>query len=414
MDREIDNQTRNRQKLWVMGKWLLGLGLVIAGLLALRWMIAPGVARADVRIATVERGSVVASISATGQVVPRDEQVISALFASEVTEVLARAGDRVKAGAPLLRLDARSVESSIRDLGEQLALKDNQRRSTQLALESSLNEAEGRRDLLQIDLQGRQARRDRLATLVKKGAISKGDLQEAELDVRRTEVELKQLTRSIENQRATADSDLERISLEASILNNQLVEQRRMLAATEVRAPRDGVVTWLLDQPGASVVTGIPLARVADLTRYRVEAQVSDFYAQRLRQGLDAEVRAGDERLAASVDAILPTVEGGTMTLLIELADPTAQLLRPQLRVDVEIITGRADDALSIRNGPAIGEGGRQFVYRLVDDVAVRTRVDLGVSSRHSVQVLNGLSEGDQVIISDVSDYQHLDRFNLE
>ncbi len=397
-----------------MAQWLLVLALLVAGLMALRWAIEPGVDRSDVRIATVERGTVVASISATGQVVPGDEQIISSLFVSEVTEVVARAGDTVTAGDLLLRLDARALKSTIRDLNEQLALKDNQRHSAQLALERSLNEAQGRRDLLEIDLLSRKARHQRLSTLADKGAISAGDLQEAELDVRRTQAELKQLSRSIDNQQATAEADLERISLEASILSNQLREQQRTLDSAEVRAPRDGVVTWVLDQPGAPVTSGLQLARVADLSRYRVEAQVSDFYAPRLRQGLQAKVTAGNRMLPAAVDAILPTVEGGSMTLLIELDDPAAEGLRPQLRVDVEVVTGRAENALSIVNGPAIGEGGRQFVYRINNGEAVRTQVDLGVASRNSVQILDGLAEGDQVIISDMRDYQHLEIINLE
>ncbi|MDJ0655768.1 MAG: efflux RND transporter periplasmic adaptor subunit [Xanthomonadales bacterium] len=397
-----------------MAQWLLVLALLVAGLMALRWAIEPGVDRSDVRIATVERGTVVASISATGQVVPGDEQIISSLFVSEVTEVVARAGDTVTAGDLLLRLDARALKSTIRDLNEQLALKDNQRHSAQLALERSLNEAQGRRDLLEIDLLSRKARHQRLSTLADKGAISAGDLQEAELDVRRTQAELKQLSRSIDNQQATAEADLERISLEASILSNQLREQQRTLDSAEVRAPRDGVVTWVLDQPGAPVTSGLQLARVADLSRYRVEAQVSDFYAPRLRQGLQAKVTAGNRMLSAEVDAILPTVEGGSMTLLIELDDPAAEGLRPQLRVDVEVVTGRAENALSIVNGPAIGEGGRQFVYRINNGEAVRTQVDLGVASRNSVQILDGLAEGDQVIISDMRDYQHLEIINLE
>lgn len=414
MDRPIDDiEIRNRR----FGQWarvLFGALAVVIGILALRWIIAPSVAREDLRIARVERGPVVASISASGQVVPRDEQVISALFSSEVLAVAARAGDPVEAGDLLLRLDARSLETAVRALREQIALKDNQRRSAQLGLEKTLNEARGRKQLLEIDLESRKAREQRLAALVDKGAISTGELQEARLDVRRTEVELEQLVGSIHNTEASAEADLERIELESSILANQLSEQEHLLANAEVRAPRKGVVTFVMDQPGIAVTAGAPLARVADLTSYRVEAQVSDFYAQRLGTGLPAEVRAGDERLEATVEAVLPTVEGGAMTLRIELSDPDAPVLRPRLRVDVEVITGRAADALSLTNGPAVGEAGRHYVYRIVESEAIRTPVEFGFASRHRVQVVDGLTEGDEVIISDVRDYQHLDRFKVD
>jgi len=301
MDREIPPRDKRRltirRALIVVG-WLLAFVLAV---LALRAIISPGVAREDLRLARVERGSVVATISATGEVVPHNEQVISARLNSEVLEVAARAGDSVREGQVLLRLDASTIETSIRELREQLSLKENERKSTRLELERSLNESQGRYELLEIDLEGARAKHERLAALVDRGAISRGDLQEAELEVRRREVELAQLERTIANQKATTDAELERIDLEAAILRNQLEEQQRLLASATVRSPRDGIVTWLLDETGTAVAPGAALARVADLSSYRVEMQISDFYADRLRDGLETRVDTGAAVLDGTV-----------------------------------------------------------------------------------------------------------------
>jgi len=391
----------------------LAVGAVLVAVLGLRRLIEPSVDRDEIRTSIVESGEVVASISAAGQVVPAHEQLVSALFASEVVEVLVQPGTEVEKGDPLLRLDSRDLELEISNLTDQLALARNQREGRLLELQKSLDEARSRHELLQVDLESRGATLARQRALAADGLIADGALLEAQLDVKRTTAELEQLERVMANAEASARTALERIDLETSILSQQLAGRTRLLSEATVSAPRSGVVTWLLDEIGASVVSGAPLARVADLTAFRVEAGVSDFYASQLREGLAARVTVGDETLDAEVEAILPTVEGGSMKLIVGLAEPGHPQLRPRLRVDVEVVTGSEPDALSVRNGPALGAGTR-FLYRIERGWAIRTPVKLGLASRHRVQVISGLQAGDEVIISDTRDLHHLDEFRVE
>ncbi len=414
MDRDLSASTRSQR---ANRKRLQGLALIamlVTGILGLRSWIRPSIDRDEMRTARVERGDITASISAAGLVLPMKEQVVSALFDSEVVEVLAAAGASVATGDAILRLDGRTLELAIADLREQLALKENQRRSERLALKESLDGYRSKLELLDIDLRSRRAKQTRFQTLAQDGDISATQLFEAELDVTRTSVEIAQLKRAMEYASTSAEAELERIDLETTILRNQLGDKERQLQGCTVGAPQGGVVTWALEEVGTRVNTGMSLARVADLSTFRVEAQVSDFYASILLGGMPAEVVAGGVKLAAEVAAILPTVEGGQMTLQIQLGDPSHQALRPNLRVDVDIITGRVLDGLGLKNGPAIGSNGRQTVYRIVDGVAARTEVQFGISSRHRVQVLEGLQEGDEVILSDTRDIDHLERIRVE
>jgi HlyD family secretion protein len=414
MDRPISysRQAQDRYRRWLLTAVVAVVGVV--ALFTLRSWIRPTLNREEIRTAIVERGEVVASISAAGVVVPMDEQVVSALFASSVVEVIAGVGTTVEAGQPILGLDGRQLELELADLEEQLALKENLRRGERLTLQESLDELRSRHELLTIDLESRQARKNRLETLARDGAVSKDQLFEAQLDVTRTSVEMQQLERSMVHAEATAETQLERIDLETSMLRHQVTERKRQLETATVTAPRDGVVTWLLDEVGTRVAPGMPLVRVADLSTFRVEAQVSDFYASRLEPGLPALVRVGDDRLDGEVAAILPTIEGGQITLQVGLADPRSDLLRSRLRVDVEVVTGRVADALSVKNGPAIGSNVRQAVFRIADGIARRTDVVLGISSRHRVQVLEGLEEGDEVIISDPRHIEHLESIRVQ
>ena len=388
--------------------------VLLAAFIALRSFLTPSIDLDDIRISTVERGEVRATISASGVVTPRNELVVSSSFASEVLEILAAAGSNVQKDDPILILDNRPLQVEIQDLGEKLALKENERLSAGLKLKQSINDAEGRYELRKIDLQSRQAKFNRLAILAESGVISKGELQEAELDVKRTTVELAQLENQMLNQQASNSAELDRITLEAGILQNQLNEKKRLLDLTTVRAPRAGVVTWVLDEIGSSIVRGQPLVRIADLSAYRVEATLSDFYATQISEGLPVSVETSALQLEATVQSVLPTVENGAMKIIVELNDPAAAGLRPQLRVNVDVVTGFAANTLKFKKGLGITGGGRQQLYRVVDGIAYRTSVQLGLGNRDYVEVISGLAEGDSVIISDNSEFKHLEQLEVD
>jgi len=414
MDRNIDEQRlRKTRNIKVLRVVVVILSLATA-FMVLRSFLKPGVDLDDIRISTVERGEVRATISASGVVTPRNELVISSSFASEVQEILAVAGTSVQKGDAILILDSRPLQVEIQDLGEKLALKENERLSAGLKLKQSINDAEGRYELRKIDLQSRQAKFNRLSILASSGVISKGELQEAELDVKRTTVELAQLENQMLNQQASNSTELDRITVEAGILQNQLDEKKRLLDLTTVRAPRDGVVIWVLDEIGASIVLGQPLVRIADLSAFRVEATLSDFYATQISEGLPVSVETSAFQLEGTVQSILPTVENGAMKLIIELIDPAAAGLRPQLRVNVDVVTGFAADTLKIKKGLGITGGGRQQLYRVIDGIAYRTSVQLGLGNRDYVEVISGLAEGDKIIISDNAEFKHLAQLEVD
>ena len=147
--------TSQRRRQWI--SWSLAVFVFFVGIAALRSGIRPSIDRDEIRTARVELGEVVASISAAGQVVPLKEQVVSALFESEVIEVLAAPGKEVAEGEAMLRLDGRALDLEVADLREQLALKENLRRSERLSLGQSLDASRSRLELLAIDLESREA-----------------------------------------------------------------------------------------------------------------------------------------------------------------------------------------------------------------------------------------------------------------
>jgi len=105
------------------------------------------------------------------------------------------------------------------------------------------------------------------------------------------------------------------------------------------------------------------------------------------------------------ITSILPTIKDGAMTIVIGLKDKADPNLRSNLRVDVYVVSGHKDKALKIKRGPAVPGEGIHDLFVIRGDVAVRTPVKIGLSSFEEAEVLSGLMEGDEVIVSDMSDY---------
>jgi HlyD family secretion protein len=347
-------------------------------------------------------------ITATGTVVPEVEQVVSSPVDARVLRILARTGAALKKGDPLVTLDVSEAQLAVDTLIEDQALKENEQASTRLKLEKSLIDLNGKVEVKALQLASLRSQLERDRQLAADGLLSQELLKKSELAVAQGAIELKQLEGERENARVANRTELDGLALEMSKLRKASREARRVLELATPRADRDGVLTWALAEEGVAIRKGDVVARVADLRSFRVDATVSDVHAGRLAPGLPAVVRLNDVALEGRVARVLPTIQNGAVALHVALTDPSNPLLRSNLRVDVGIVTARKPRVVRIRRGPfATGEGVQQ-VFVIRGDRAVRTPVQLGLASFDQVEIVRGLVEGDEAIISDMSDYTRL------
>lgn len=408
MDRPIDEGVLKRR---AVARWAKVGGAVVALVLALfsvRWLITPDLERDRIRTAVAERGSIEATIAASGTVVPSDEEVVSSPITSRIISVHKYPGDTVKAGELILELDAGQSRLALERTSEQIALKRNENRTRELALRNSLNELEGQLELKLVDLESQKARLARLEKLGEDDLVSTEELLETGLDIRRTEIEIRQKKRAIANARESNQAEIEKNVLETRILERQLAEEQRTYDRASARAPRDGVVTSVIVQTGKSVAVGEELARIADLTSYRVDATLSDSYATRLVEGQPARIKVGDQLLNGSLATILPEIQNGTVQLQVRLDDPRHPSLRASLRAETYLVTERRDDAVNVPRGPGIAGAGTQVVFVVEGDRALRREVEVGMNSYDHWEILSGLDAGETIVLSDMTRYEHM------
>ena len=413
MDREIDVRTR----YWVLLKRLLVPAAVIASFgLLLSWgtgLLRPSIKRSAIRTAVVDQGPVDATLSATGTVVPQTEQVLSSPVDARLMRVLRKAGAAVTAGDPIVALDVNASVLAVESLGQDLALKANQQARSKLALENTLSELNAQSEIKKLQLESARLEHDRNKQLFKEGLTSSEVLRKSEVAERQAGIELERLEASRRNAQESTTTELAGLALELAKLEKAHQEARRVLGLATPTADRNGVVTWTLTEEGAAVRKGDVVARVADLSAFRVDASVSDAYASRLSTGLPVQVRVDDRVLDGLVTDVLPTVQNGVITVRVSLKNPSDAALRPNLRVEVFIVTDHRDRALRVRKGSSTSGEGVQQIFVVRGDRAVRTRVRFGIASFDYVEVAEGLSAGDEAVVSDMADYQHLSSIRI-
>jgi HlyD family secretion protein len=201
--------------------------------------------------------------------------------------------------------------------------------------------------------------------------------------------------------------------MELDKLRKESAEARRQLDLASPRAERAGVLTWVVTEEGATVARGAPLARVADFSSFRVDATVSDSHAQHLAVGQPAIVRINDAALAGTVASIDPTITNGVITFRVALAERSSPLLRQNLRVDVDIVTARHPRTLRVKRGPFATGEGTSDVFVVRGGRAVQTPVTFGLTSFEFYEIVSGLVPGDEVIISDMREYQQVTQLRI-
>lgn len=414
MDRPLAPEVQRRDRLKKAIRILLPVAAVVLVLAWLPGWMRPSISKARVRTATLTVGPIEASITASGVVVPEMERVLSSPLDARVLRILARPGTALKAGSPVVQLDVSESVLGLEKLVKDLRIKENKQTQTRLALEKSVVELDSKIEIKRLELQGAEARLKGNQALYAERLISSDALRQSEIAVKQAQAELAQLQSQRNNAERTTAVELEGLSLERSAADKEVVEARRVLELATTKSDRDGVLTWVLLQEGALVRRGDVIARIADLSSFRVDANVSDVHAGRIRTGMPVMVRISDAlRLQGAVAEVYPTVENGAVRFAVAIDERAHAALRPNLRVDVLVITDRKPRVLKVARGPFADGTGVRPVFVVRGNRAVRTAATLGVSSFDEIEVVSGLAERDEIIVSDMRDYVHLTEVKL-
>ncbi len=413
MDQALSQQSIDRRRRLRLAAGVAVLATLCAAAWGVNRAVRPSIGAADIRVADVRRGAIANTINASGVVIPVHEELVSSPFQTHIAKVHAKLGQQVLAGELLLQLDDKAIRLALDGVQEQLAQQDNRILGLTLEMDQKRKQLVSSIELLEIDLQSTQAKWQRFQALRKSGAVSGEDMLTAELNVKRTEIQLRQQRELIEDGKRATRSSIDGARLQQAILRKQLEQQQQLLAQASVRAPFAGMLTSLMAEEGASVATGQLVAKVSELNNFRIEATVSDFHARALEAGQAVRVEQNGKQLAGKVQTILPEIQNGAIKLLVALDQPHDPQLRNKMRVDVNIVTEQKSGALVIDGGAAFNGRGRQAAFVVRDGVARKRTVELGASDGQAVEIVAGARLGDRLIISDITRFKDADSIRI-
>jgi HlyD family secretion protein len=396
---------------------LLVIGGTTLGLSKLK-PAAPTIERAQVWLGTVERGDMVRQVRGTGVLVAEQALWIPATCAGRVQNILVLPGSAVKADTILVELNNPEVEQAVFSAEWQLKAAEAELANLKVQLQSQHLTQEATVATAHSAARGARLDADVNDTLATNGLVPEITVRQtrakAEDAQRLFEIETERLKISAEA--TTAQQAVQEAKTEQ--LRAELQLKRRQAESLKVRAGIDGVLQKLGDavslQVGQQLAAGAPVARVADPARLKAEVKIHETQAQDIQLGQVAVVDTRNGTVAGQVSRIDSAVQNGTVTVDIKLGQPLPKGARPDLSVEGTIELERLDNVIYVGKPVMADANAEVMLFKLTSaKEAVRARVKLGRSSVTTVEVVQGLQPGDQIILSDMSQWQRHDRIKL-
>ena len=408
MDREISKEQRNREKHRMWMKW----GIV--AVIALMQLMQESLHERDIVFSVVDEGSIDVSVSASGKVVPAFEEIINSPINSRILEVYKKGGDSVEIGTPILRLDLLSAETDYKKQLDEVQMNELKLEQLRIQNRSKLSEMEMQLKVSRMELNRKAVELRNEQYLDSLGAGTTDKVRQVELDYNVSKLKLEEDEQKFINEQATADADLKVKELELNIARKTLAETKRTLDDARIKAPRKAILTYVNTEIGAQVAQGEKVAIVSDLSHFKIEGEIADTYGDRIAAGSRAVVKVGKEELAGTVTDVTPLSKNGVMSFSVRLEQDNHKRLRSGLKTDVYVLTAVKDSVMRIANGSYyVGPGEYELFVRSGNELLKR-KVQLGDSNYELVEVVGGLKPGDQVVVSDMSNYKNKRKMKLE
>ena len=405
---------KRKRTIWA----IVGVVVVVVVTVALSRLspAAPSVDRATLVIDTVVRGPMVREVRGPGSLAPESPTFISAVTSGRVDRVILRPGAQVQPNTVLIQMSNPDVELQALSADQTVSAAEAALVTLRTSLENQKLTQEG------VVAQARSAFHDAQRTamaaesLSHRGLIAAFDLSKAreQVDVAQSQLDIEQrrlqvIAGSVDSQIVLQQGQVEKLRAIAQF-------QRGRVASMNVTAGAAGVLQDLSLEAGQWVQAGQQLAEVVQPTRLKAVLRIAETQAAEVALGQLAAIDTRNGIVKGHVARLDPQAVNGTVSVDVALDGPLPQGARPDLSIEGTITIERLANVLHVGR-PAYGQSNSTVgLFKLVEGghYAVRVNVQLGRSSVNSVEVLGGLAVGDQVILSDMSRYDAVDRVKLD
>jgi HlyD family secretion protein len=386
-------------------RWSVRVVVILAAVLGIGWVVrnwlgaSKSVAASRVRIAKVERGTLVRDVVSDGRVVAANSPTLYAVAAGTV-DYHVRAGDKVVKGQKLATIASPELQSRL--VQEQATLAGLEAALGRAGLDVEHGRANARKLVDQAEVDRQAAARE---VEINQKMFTNGVI--AELELRRSQDALKKAEIAVAHAKVEAGLQGKEVAFDVGTKQQALDRQRavvaelqRQVAALVIESPVDGLVGQLAVQQRAAVPQNAPIVTVVDLGAFELEIKVPDSFARDLAIGMNAEIKSGTGSFSATVRSVSPEVIDGNVATRLEFSAKRPDGLRQNQRLTARILIEERPNVLKVERGPFLEAGGGNVAYVVVDGVAERRTIKAGAVSLDAVEILSGVAVGDQIVVA--------------
>lgn len=386
---------------------LIAIGFVI--LITLIWQVAPAASRWSqaqksvslerVRIATITRGDFIRDISVLGRVIAAIKPTVYSP-ADGTISLEVEAGHEVKKDQILARLDSPELtnqlfqqQAILERLKSSLARQKIQAKKQQLIDQKAV-------DLANVKLTTAKREKRRSDLGYEKNVINQIDFEKAKDDLENASLLYKHAVQDAQLNSESLDFESKSISLDLHQQTLYVAELQRQVDGLTITSPVNGIVGNLSTDNKTFLTKNQPILMVVDLSNFEVEIDIPESYADDLAIGMDVEVSFEQQRFSARLVTISPEILNNQVTGRVRFNSETPEKLRQNQRLNTQIILAHKTDVLQVKRGQFLDSSGGKFAYKVKNGIAQKTPILVGARSLSHIELLSGLKEHDQIIIS--------------
>lgn len=413
MDKIISKEEQRKERNRIILKYgIIGVAIVTV-IVFISSMLGESIDKSMLTLSKVDEGTIDISLTASGRVVPAFEEVINSPIDSRIMEIYCKSGDSVEAGTSILKLDLLSVQTEYNKLLDEEQMKQYQLEQLKLNNETFLSDLSMKVKVSAMELNRMEVELKNERYLDSIGSGTTDKVRQAEFAYNTEKLKLEQLKQMYQNESKVRATDVKVKELELQIFSKSLAETKRMLEDAQIKSPRKATLTYINNQIGARVGKGEQVATIADLSRFKVNCEISDMYGDRVVVGHKAMLKVAGEKLSGSISNVTPMSQNGSISFTMQIDDDSNKILRSGLKANVYVFDSVKENVKRIASGSYYMGPGEYELFVVEGNELVKRKIQLGESNYEYVEVVSGLEIDEQVVINDMSQYKNDDILKL-
>jgi HlyD family secretion protein len=364
------------------------------------------ISQAQLRFAKVQVGDLQRDVSVQGKVIAANSPTLFAP-SSGIVSLRIKAGDKVQDGQVLASIHSPELTNKLSQEDstyDQLAIEVGRHR---IQIKSSLLNNQQAIELALVNLEASNVEKNRAELSIQNSLISQRELEGKVAAFKRADLAYRHALQNHQLQKESMEFDLKSKQSQLERQEYVVKDLRRQVANLSIISPTDGIIGSVNIREKDTIALNTPLLTIIDLSIFEVEVKIPENYADDLGIGLKTEISFNGQTHMGEVTAISPEVFEGQVVGHIRFAQTDLAGLRQNQRVTARVLIESKENVLKVKRGAFVESGGGRIAYVVNNQSATKRNIQLGARSLGEVEVLSGLKQGDEIIISSISQFNN-------